>query len=75
MIERLRRDIRIRWFVVNNVNADNSVGKIKLHRKNANWEHNRTSGSSKGAIDRFKHALKEEFSALLKRENYNLTQF
>ena len=56
MIDRLRRDIRTGWFIVNNVNADNSVETIKLHRKNENWEHNRASGSLEGSIDRFEHA-------------------
>ena len=56
MIERLRRDIRTRWFVLNNVNADETEEMPKLNRKDENWEPVKTNGPLKGLlIDSSKH--------------------
>ena len=52
MIERLRRNIITRWFVINNVNADESEETDKWCRKNVNLEHDKASGPLEAAINR-----------------------
>ena len=54
----LRRDIRTRWFVLNNAHADQAEEAPKSHRNNANWEPKKASGPLVGKINRFDRAVK-----------------
>ena len=53
MIARLRRDLRTRLFVLNNVNADKIEEAPKLHRNNVNWELDKARRPSYGDVNRF----------------------
>ena len=71
MIERLRRHIRTRWFILNNENADEIEESPKLHRKNINWELEKSSESLEGEIIRFEKILRIEFGTLQNRKSSN----
>ena len=75
MIERLTRVIRTRWFVLNNLNADESEEAPKLHRKNENWKPDKASGPLEGDVHRFEQVLRVEFVTLQKRKSSNLAKF
>ena len=64
LITRLRRDIRTRYFILNNSNIERDTLSSILHRKSDKWEPNKASWSIEGAMDRFELALKRDFGSL-----------
>ena len=69
IFERLRRDARIRWYVLNNWSADETEEVLKLCRKNINWEPKNANGHLEGAINRFEQVAKVEFGTLRKKSS------
>ena len=74
MIQRLRRYIKTRCFVLDNVHSDENGEASKLHRKNRNWEPEKDRRPLEGVINRFEQALRVEFSTLKKSKISNLTK-
>ena len=72
VIERLIRCVRTRWFVLNNVHADESK-EVPTSNKNVNWEPEKASGPIEQAIYRFEKVFKLQFGELRKNESSNLT--
>ena len=73
MVSRLRRDVRMRWFILNNKHVDRHTMSPRLHRRNDKWEPSKASGSIEESIDRFVKALEREFSSLKHTKSSNLT--
>ena len=73
MLERLRRDVRTRWFILNNNHIDRDTVSPRLHRKSIKWEPSKDSRSIEGAIYRFEQALEKEFATLKHSKSSNLT--
>ena len=72
IIKRLRKDIRIRQFILNNVHADETEKAPKLYRNNIKWDPEKASGPLEGAVNRLEQVLKVEFGSLRKKASSNL---
>ena len=73
VIQRLRRYIKTRCFVLDNVYSDENGEASKLHRKNRNWEPEKDRRPLEGVINRFEQALRVEFGTL-KRAKFQIWQ-